>query len=133
MREQPDIHARLMSKYEQVPEWWYGVIFGALVSYDGSSSTSGSWDDLTVTMVVFGIVLIEVWHTEFPVWAFCLSLAICAFFGSDRSGWVLMVSFYSLLLCYTHRNDSGYYQPTGRSQVSVLRSFVVAVFSRFVV
>ncbi|KAN0078370.1 OPT oligopeptide transporter domain containing protein [Tylopilus felleus] len=60
MREQPDIHARLMSKYEQVPEWWYGVIF--------------------VTMVVFGIVLIEVWHTEFPVWAFCLSLAISFFY-----------------------------------------------------
>jgi OPT family oligopeptide transporter len=28
MSEQPDIHARLMSKYPQVPEWWYAVIFG---------------------------------------------------------------------------------------------------------
>ena len=27
-------------------------------------------------MVVFGIVLIKMWHTEFPVWAFFLSLAI---------------------------------------------------------
>ena len=27
MSEQPDIHARLMSKYPQVPEWWYGIIF----------------------------------------------------------------------------------------------------------
>jgi len=27
MGEQPDIHARLMSKYKQVPEWWYIVIF----------------------------------------------------------------------------------------------------------
>ncbi len=27
MSEQPDIHARLMSKYPQVPEWWYGMIF----------------------------------------------------------------------------------------------------------
>lgn len=27
-------------------------------------------------MFVFGIVSIEVWHTEFPVWAFVLSLAI---------------------------------------------------------
>lgn len=25
--EQPDIHARLMSRYPQVPEWWYAVIF----------------------------------------------------------------------------------------------------------
>lgn len=28
LNEQPDIHARLMSKYRQVPEWWYLVVFG---------------------------------------------------------------------------------------------------------
>lgn len=28
LSEQPDIHARLMSKYRQVPDWWYGIIFG---------------------------------------------------------------------------------------------------------
>jgi len=27
MHEQPDIHARLMSRYPQVPEWWYAIIF----------------------------------------------------------------------------------------------------------
>ena len=27
MHEQSDIHARLMAKYPQVPEWWYAVIF----------------------------------------------------------------------------------------------------------
>lgn len=27
LSEQPDIHARLMTKYPQVPEWWYMVIF----------------------------------------------------------------------------------------------------------
>lgn len=30
LSEQPDIHARLMSRYRQVPEWWYSLIFGAL-------------------------------------------------------------------------------------------------------
>lgn len=30
MSEQPDIHARLMSVYPQVPEWWYAVIFVAM-------------------------------------------------------------------------------------------------------
>ena len=30
MSEQPDIHARLMSHYPQVPEWWYGIIFRGL-------------------------------------------------------------------------------------------------------
>jgi hypothetical protein len=28
LSEQPDIHARLMAKYPQVPEWWYASIFG---------------------------------------------------------------------------------------------------------
>lgn len=27
LSEQPDIHARLMSRYRQVPEWWYATIF----------------------------------------------------------------------------------------------------------
>ncbi len=27
MNEQPDIHARLMARYPQVPEWWYITIF----------------------------------------------------------------------------------------------------------
>jgi len=59
IHEQPDIHARLMSKYPQgrdssiydlsvysyrlVPEWWYATIF--------------------VSMFVLGIVSIEVWPT----------------------------------------------------------------------
>ncbi|KAI0779970.1 OPT oligopeptide transporter [Fomes fomentarius] len=56
MNEQPDIHARLMSKYPQVPEWWYGMIF--------------------IAMFVFGVISIEVWNTQFPVWAFVLALII---------------------------------------------------------
>ncbi|KAH7910423.1 OPT oligopeptide transporter protein-domain-containing protein [Hygrophoropsis aurantiaca] len=60
MHEQPDIHARLMSRYPQVPEWWYMIIF--------------------ITMFVIGVISIEVWHTEFPVWAFVLSLLIAFFY-----------------------------------------------------
>ncbi|KAG2155226.1 OPT oligopeptide transporter [Suillus bovinus] len=56
IEEQPDIHARLMARYRQVPEWWYLVIF--------------------VVMFVFGIIVIEVWPTQFPVWGFVLALLI---------------------------------------------------------
>jgi hypothetical protein len=28
LSEQPDIHARLMSVYKEVPDWWYIMIFG---------------------------------------------------------------------------------------------------------
>ncbi|KAJ3530568.1 hypothetical protein NM688_g7690 [Phlebia brevispora] len=56
LSEQPDIHARLMSRYPQVPDWWYTVIF--------------------VSMFVFGCISIEHWHTQMPLWAFVLALVI---------------------------------------------------------
>lgn len=60
MHEQPDIHARLMSVYPQVPDWWYAVLF--------------------LIMFVFGIVSIEAWPTQFPVWAFVLALLVSFFY-----------------------------------------------------
>ncbi|KAH9979460.1 OPT oligopeptide transporter protein-domain-containing protein [Lactifluus volemus] len=33
LREQPDIHARLMSVYKQVPNWWYFSIFCVCIIY----------------------------------------------------------------------------------------------------
>ena len=33
---------------------------------------------MIVSMFVFGIISIEVWNTQFPVWAFVLALIICA-------------------------------------------------------
>ncbi|KAF7369549.1 OPT oligopeptide transporter [Mycena venus] len=56
MHEQPDIHARLIAVYPQVPEWWYAIIF--------------------VSMFVCGIIVIEVWDTKFPVQFFILALVI---------------------------------------------------------
>jgi len=56
LSEQPDIHARLMSVYKEVPNWWYLMTF--------------------LTMFVFGLVAIEVWNTQFPVWAFVLALLV---------------------------------------------------------
>ena len=56
LRDEQDIHARLMSVYPQVPEWWYLGIF--------------------LTMFTAGIVSVEAWPTQFPVWAFVLALII---------------------------------------------------------
>ncbi|KAJ3571959.1 hypothetical protein NP233_g3403 [Leucocoprinus birnbaumii] len=52
LHEQADIHARLMARYPQVPEWWYLVIFAS--------------------MFALGIISIEVWPTQMPVWALYL-------------------------------------------------------------
>lgn len=56
MNDQPDIHARLMSHYPQVPEWWYATIF--------------------LSMFAFGVIAIQVWDTKFPVQYFILALVI---------------------------------------------------------
>ncbi|KAI0271699.1 OPT oligopeptide transporter [Gloeopeniophorella convolvens] len=60
LSEQPDVHARLMSRYPQVPEWWY----------------------ISILLVVFAMsaVTIEVWPTEMPIWGLVLALAIAAFY-----------------------------------------------------
>ncbi|KAF8552645.1 small oligopeptide transporter, partial [Imleria badia] len=90
MREQLDIHARLMSKYEQVPEWWYAIIF--------------------VSTFVFGIIVIEVWHTEFPVWAFCLSFAI-AFFYAIPIGMIQAITNQQIDLVMVTQLIGGYALP----------------------
>ncbi|KAI6047012.1 OPT oligopeptide transporter protein-domain-containing protein [Pisolithus marmoratus] len=56
LAEQPDIHARLMSLYPQVPDWWYLALF--------------------MVMFVFGVISFEVWPTHLPVWAFVVALLI---------------------------------------------------------
>jgi OPT family small oligopeptide transporter len=58
LKEQPDIHARLMSRYNPVPHWWYSIIF--------------------VAMFVFGVGAIEGFDTGLPIWAFILCLVIAA-------------------------------------------------------
>ncbi|KAF5392874.1 hypothetical protein D9757_000863 [Collybiopsis confluens] len=60
LNEQKDIHAQLMRRYRQVPEWWYTIIF--------------------VTMFMFGCVVIEVWVTQFPIGYFILALCIAFFY-----------------------------------------------------
>ncbi|KAH9982093.1 OPT oligopeptide transporter [Lactifluus volemus] len=58
--EQPDVHARLMARYPQVPEWWY----------------------FSVLIIVFAMsaITIEIWPTEVPIWGLLLALSIAAFY-----------------------------------------------------
>ncbi|KIM72458.1 hypothetical protein PILCRDRAFT_99382 [Piloderma croceum F 1598] len=56
LKEQPDIHARLMSNYRQVPEWWYACIF--------------------VLTFTFACICVEIWHTAMSIWALFIALLI---------------------------------------------------------
>ncbi|KAI0045919.1 OPT oligopeptide transporter [Auriscalpium vulgare] len=56
LREQPDIHARLMSRYRQVPDWWYACLF--------------------VLNFVFACLCIELWPTGMEIWALLVALVV---------------------------------------------------------
>ncbi|KII85546.1 hypothetical protein PLICRDRAFT_701048 [Plicaturopsis crispa FD-325 SS-3] len=56
LQEEPDIHSRLMSKYLQVPDWWYAAIF--------------------VVTFAFACVSIKVWPTEMTIWALIVALLL---------------------------------------------------------
>lgn len=54
--EEDDIHAKFMRRYPEVPSWWYFV--------------------LGVLMFILGIICIEVYDTDMPVWALVVAVAI---------------------------------------------------------
>ncbi|KAL1751712.1 OPT oligopeptide transporter protein-domain-containing protein [Schizophyllum commune] len=60
LSEQPDVHARLMTRYPVLPDWWFLVI-------------------LAVTFT-FGVVCIEIWPTELPVWGYLVALMLSFLF-----------------------------------------------------
>ncbi|KAJ7026138.1 small oligopeptide transporter [Mycena alexandri] len=56
LREQPDVHAKLMMSYPQVPDWYYGCIF--------------------VVTFIFACVCIQCWDTGMEIWALILALFV---------------------------------------------------------
>lgn len=59
--EAEDIHMKLMTKYKEVPEWWYLGFF--------------------VGMIILSLITITVYPTEFVWWAFLLAIGISTFFA----------------------------------------------------
>ncbi|KAF8263832.1 OPT oligopeptide transporter [Lactarius quietus] len=70
---QPDIHARLMSVYKEVPVWWYLTLFCAFMRLQASACTLTTFEG---TMFGFGVSAIEIWDADLPVWAFILAVFI---------------------------------------------------------
>lgn len=56
LRDETDIHARLMQAYPEVPQWWYAA--------------------MGTVAFVLGIITITVWDTKLPVWAYLISLLV---------------------------------------------------------
>jgi len=56
LRDERDIHCRLMAAYPEVPLWWYASI--------------------GIFAFVLGIITIEIYHTQLPIWAFVISIIL---------------------------------------------------------
>jgi OPT family small oligopeptide transporter len=60
LKDETDIHSHLMSKYSEVPRWWFLAL--GIISF------------------VLGIVGIEICHTGLPFWAYLLSILFAVIF-----------------------------------------------------
>lgn len=58
LRDERDVHSRLMQAYPEVPQWWY-VILG-------------------LVMLLLLFVTVEIFPTGLPIWAVCVALALAA-------------------------------------------------------
>jgi OPT family oligopeptide transporter len=56
LKDEKDVHARLMAAYPETPHWWYAAIF--------------------VVAFVLGIGAIEGYPTQLPIWAYVLALGV---------------------------------------------------------
>lgn len=102
LSEQPDIHARLMSRYKEVPEWWYGIIF--------------------ITMFTFAVVSLEVWDTKFPIYAFVVSLLI-AFIYSIPIGMIQAITNQQVGLNVITELIIGYWMPGRPLAMMLFKTF----------
>ena len=64
----------------------------------------------SVSMFVFGVVSIEVWETQLPVWGFVLALCIGVFISSTFS-LSTNIPLFSIRIHYTNRRDPGQNEP----------------------
>lgn len=58
LKDERDIHSRLMQRYAEVPTWWYYIV--------------------GVVSTIFIFVAIEIFPTRLPIWAAAVALAISA-------------------------------------------------------
>ena len=58
LKDERDVHSRLMQAYPEVPQWWYGL--------------------LGVVMMILLFATVEIYPTGLPIWGVCVSFFIAA-------------------------------------------------------
>lgn len=94
LRDETDVHARLMQAYPEVPQWWYALL-GAFA-------------------FILGVITIEVWDTKVPIFALCHALTYLTFLQATSVGIPYLTTHLHHLLG-THWDASSHHQPASWS------------------
>ena len=98
LKDERDVHARLMQAYPEVPFWWFGVVF--------------------MTCLLFLFVAIEIGQTQLPIWAAVVAL-IFVFFLSLPISMLMAITNQEIGLQVIHEMIAGYMLP-GRPVANVV-------------
>ncbi|KII93700.1 hypothetical protein PLICRDRAFT_102174 [Plicaturopsis crispa FD-325 SS-3] len=90
LKDERDVHSRLMQAYPEVPRWWYGV--------------------LGIAAFVMLVVTVEIFPTQLPIWGVILALAI-AFILSLPLGILQAITNQQVALQVMHEMIAGYVFP----------------------
>ncbi|KAI9653398.1 MAG: hypothetical protein M1821_007063 [Bathelium mastoideum] len=71
--EAPDIHMKLMSRYKEAPQWWYGVLF--------------------LLMMVLSLITVLAFPTNFEWWAFLIAVLVSTAITNVQIGLNVLTEF----------------------------------------
>lgn len=102
MKDQRDIHSRLMSAYPEVPHWWYAVL--GIISF------------------ALAVVAIDVYGTQMPVWALLIAL-VMGFIFVLPIGFIFALSNQTVGLNVLGELVGGYLLPGRPVAVMIFKTF----------
>ncbi|KAK1752304.1 sexual differentiation process protein isp4 [Echria macrotheca] len=107
--EKPDIHMKLMSKYREVPHWWYISVFAV--------------------MLLFALITVLGYPTNLPLWAFILAVVISSVF-SVPIGIIQAVTNTQIGLNVLTEFIFGYLQPGNPLALMIFKNFGYVTMSQ---
>jgi OPT family oligopeptide transporter len=90
LKDESDIHSRLMQAYPEVPQLWYAA--------------------LGITALILLIITVEIFPTQFPIWAVFVSLFLAAFL-TVPVGMLQAITNQQVTLQIMHEMLAGYILP----------------------
>ena len=101
LKDESDVHSRLMQAYPEVPHWWYAL--------------------LGMVMVIFLFITVEVYPTELPVWGVCVALLLSGLLAIP-TGMIQAITNQQIALNVMYEFLAGYLLPGKPVAVMLFKS-----------